>query len=643
MTTASGPIGGQHWWTTGYAWGEGIVEEIRTQVDRTLLMHNVAHSAPKTGDGREQVHRWWLRYPGHDRLTVRVLIDVRPLPSLPVWAPPSHTGQACEQGWQVSILADREDGPWSLEQEKSPYVLLGFQDLAIHDPVRGGHLSMVMELYSDGRPGDMGDRLLLQSLSRPTMFALPTLLIAAKQSAVRQMFASKGMTQPLRAIMGGHSILNTMGPTLTMINEHLPELQLTNGAAVVIEPTPTGTRIGPVVRINKPRAVATAALDAQQRYLRTLPELAAARGQGALLTDMMRALDAPPGPAVHPLRSADATAAQLTASVTEAMGRHGLVPARRAQEAVDAMAEQTGRLRDALAVQRREYAELMTRHEARGREVTAQHRLLAGLVRDRVVLARALHDLRSGAAHEHLQAELVELAEQRDQALTQAQRAEVDRRDAVAETDGLHAELADALRRITHLTRQARTRGDVPVVTGPEVEPEPEPVFDSWAELLAAARERLSDRVWLAPTLEQGAAGLEPARASWLARTWDTLLALHDYAQLKTTAGADTADVPANFFTYLSHPDRGVGRRVPRSIYASSESETVLRAPGWRAQRLFAVPEAVDPCGRALMVEHVRIGNGQAPHPRLYLTDATASVGLMCVGYLGPHLHNALT
>ncbi|MFI0742496.1 hypothetical protein ACH4PU_31130 [Streptomyces sp. NPDC021100] len=160
----------------------------------------------------------------------------------------------------------------------------------------------------------------------------------------------------------------------------------------------------------------------------------------------------------------------------------------------------------------------------------------------------------------------------------------------------------------------------------------------SWEELIERAEAEL-DHVVLGDVL----ATVRPLRgnaweATWRQRTWEALRALDAYARAKSEHGAELLP---HLAAYLSWKDAPVP--MPRSRYSATESQLVLNTLKLREERVFPVPREVHPSGRVLMAEHIRIGSGKPPAPRLHLYDNTAGNGRVYVGYLGGHLRTART
>ncbi|MFJ9026149.1 hypothetical protein ACIRPU_40205 [Streptomyces sp. NPDC102259] len=70
------------------------------------------------------------------------------------------------------------------------------------------------------------------------------------------------------------------------------------------------------------------------------------------------------------------------------------------------------------------------------------------------------------------------------------------------------------------------------------------------------------------------------------------------------------------------------------------DSPSVKASIGRRRERIFPVPEYVDPAGKIFMGDHVRIGGGNTIAPRLYYYDGACAEHGIFIGYIGPCLTN---
>src|SRR5699024_3429890 len=151
-----------------------------------------------------------------------------------------------------------------------------------------------------------------------------------------------------------------------------------------------------------------------------------------------------------------------------------------------------------------------------------------------------------------------------------------------------------------------------PETAEPEVEPEVEPErsFESFAELLTAARSELNmvnigDVDDTACTLDAHA----KARV-WRTRTWNTLVMMQRFAEQREL-GASTA-----LRAWLeNHP----GPLILPDNVVPAETTLTASSPEFRRARTFRVPVEVDPDGSAYFGAHVRIEPGRtSPAPRLH-------------------------
>ncbi|MEO3976976.1 hypothetical protein [Streptomyces sp. CAU 1734] len=206
-----------------------------------------------------------------------------------------------------------------------------------------------------------------------------------------------------------------------------------------------------------------------------------------------------------------------------------------------------------------------------------------------------------------------------------------------AELEQSEALVDDQHRQIVWLRRQLMLQGE-----GLPAEPD---IVDSWEspttwDELFEAVERMSF-VLLGETVPTATASLRchTNERLWVHRSWEAFRALESYGRTKQTSGAD--GIP-HFAAYLRAPVAAV--TIPASRYASAESNSVTTSDRFRQARTFPVPTAVCGRGQVLMQEHIRIGTGQPPAPRLHFYDDTSGVtGKVHVGYLGKHLPSPAT
>ncbi|GHG13107.1 hypothetical protein ACFFSH_31415 [Streptomyces filamentosus] len=213
-------------------------------------------------------------------------------------------------------------------------------------------------------------------------------------------------------------------------------------------------------------------------------------------------------------------------------------------------------------------------------------------------------------------------------------------RDAEARRDAAESEAETAEDLLDEQAREiAWLRSQLAAAGQPSEGPPPQGSHPAtWEELVERAASEL-DRIVLGDVL----ATVRPLRghtaeATWRQRTWEALRALDAYARAKTEHGPELLP---HLTAYLSWKDAPVP--LPRSRYSATESQLVLNTPKLREERMLPVPREVHPSGRVLMAEHIRIGSGKPPAPRLHLYDNTSGNGRIYVGHIGEHLRNSRT
>ncbi|MFD8622864.1 hypothetical protein ACFV4E_03045 [Streptomyces hygroscopicus] len=121
----------------------------------------------------------------------------------------------------------------------------------------------------------------------------------------------------------------------------------------------------------------------------------------------------------------------------------------------------------------------------------------------------------------------------------------------------------------------------------------------------------------------------------WAAKAWNALRALDSYTQ------AAREGLNGGFYQHCTS-DRPGAVNWPLKQFAPAESDTTMNR--WDAERIFAVPEDVDPSGRKEMQAHLKLGSKGSTSPRIYFLDDTEGItGRVIVGYIGPHLTNTKT
>ncbi|MFB7341247.1 hypothetical protein ACFCZ6_14415 [Streptomyces hydrogenans] len=132
--------------------------------------------------------------------------------------------------------------------------------------------------------------------------------------------------------------------------------------------------------------------------------------------------------------------------------------------------------------------------------------------------------------------------------------------------------------------------------------------------------------------------------AHWRHRLADSLAIMQMYAEGKSIAKAEGGGgAGAGFANLRAYCAAQNAPLISEKKIAHSEGHIARSSPRGRSARTCRVPEEVSETGTALMVEHIRIGDGEPPAPRLHFLDDTDRSGLIVVGYFGDHLFNSQT
>lgn len=127
----------------------------------------------------------------------------------------------------------------------------------------------------------------------------------------------------------------------------------------------------------------------------------------------------------------------------------------------------------------------------------------------------------------------------------------------------------------------------------------------------------------------------------WFKTTWDSLSMLDDYCRFRRTAGGEA--FAGGLREYLNGGAPSGAFLIPPDRYRSTESEQVQGARKYAAERVFDVPEFVDPSGKATMLSHIVIQTKGSVSPRMYFLDCTSTIGKIVIGYIGRHPKNTMT
>jgi hypothetical protein len=164
-------------------------------------------------------------------------------------------------------------------------------------------------------------------------------------------------------------------------------------------------------------------------------------------------------------------------------------------------------------------------------------------------------------------------------------------------------------------------------------EPAPDDfVPDFCSEVVNEAETRLSAIV-IHASVRAGAEALdEHANESWSRKAWQALQALNEYATLKAGDG-----FAGDFMAYCEAAVDGA--KVPKSWIGRHESQLTKNNARFRDQRTLPVSTEIDPSGKVLMEEHIKIEQGGHPAPRIhYYDDTGGETKKVHIGWFGDHL-----
>lgn len=120
-----------------------------------------------------------------------------------------------------------------------------------------------------------------------------------------------------------------------------------------------------------------------------------------------------------------------------------------------------------------------------------------------------------------------------------------------------------------------------------------------------------------------------------LRAAWDAVLVMCDYVRSRAE-GSWTQGLKQ----FIDHTPSGC-HAISGRKFAETETGTTMRQ--FASERLFPVPDDVDPSGAVLMKAHFKLAKIGHVSPRMYVHDAHPEHPMVCIGYLGLHLTNTQT
>ncbi|MFB7463078.1 hypothetical protein ACFCZ1_06145 [Streptomyces sp. NPDC056224] len=129
----------------------------------------------------------------------------------------------------------------------------------------------------------------------------------------------------------------------------------------------------------------------------------------------------------------------------------------------------------------------------------------------------------------------------------------------------------------------------------------------------------------------------------WRERLAGTLAMIQTYAENKNLTRAHGRGAGPDLANLKAYCGSSSSALLSPAKVILSEGKFASSSPRGKADRTLPVPKDIDPSGYAVMLQHIRIGDGAPPAPRLHYFDDTDQSGLIIVGFFGEHLHNAST
>jgi len=243
-------------------------------------------------------------------------------------------------------------------------------------------------------------------------------------------------------------------------------------------------------------------------------------------------------------------------------------------------------------------------------------------------------------------AELSVATEQIDGAVADIETKDAELRGLRANAEELSFDLAVSDERVRSLEREVQILRRRLIVADLAAETHVEPVESIWdppydiAELIARitpgdeAHPAASRVVFTGDVDTALEIDLREKTPRYAYAFWDYVHVLYDYAE-----GKASGRIASGLHAYLKS-DAIDGHKCPPDRHASTESDSVLNRPEWRAERMLPVPSEVSDTGKVLMDAHFKPTWRDTFAPRMHYYDDTARSGKIYVGYIGRHLKN---
>lgn len=208
-------------------------------------------------------------------------------------------------------------------------------------------------------------------------------------------------------------------------------------------------------------------------------------------------------------------------------------------------------------------------------------------------------------------------------------------KDSQDETQLVHLELDDRDARIRWLKKRLKDRGDYEAACVTDV---PEEFYTAYPESFEDLLERLDQIdgvVFTGDPAEVAKLNQIDTENAAVRTAWEAVLCLGDYVEARKSGNWN-----GGLDQYIKNPPSGY-RTVSKGKWGRSETRVTMNAYG--GDRVFPVPETVDPSEHVSMTAHFKLAKIGMRSPRMYLHDAHPTEPCVYIGYIGEHLTNMQT
>lgn len=164
--------------------------------------------------------------------------------------------------------------------------------------------------------------------------------------------------------------------------------------------------------------------------------------------------------------------------------------------------------------------------------------------------------------------------------------------------------------------------------------------LEEWEEIELFGKDKFPNLVFTCDWKKMMYIAERDESGTWLSQTWQSLAMLDDYCEFRRSEKGEK--FPGGLREYLKG-GYGEAWAISADRYRANESDTVKGSKKYAPERIFDVPEEVDPSGKATMCSHIVIQTKGVVSPRIYFQDCIQQIGKIVIGYIGKHPRNTMT